>query len=51
MAKSPEYVLAMAEDTDGELLLLTPAGLVRTVGGKAQSSRTTIVACEWRRIA
>ena len=34
MAKSPEYVLAMAENTHGELLLLTPAGLVRIVGGK-----------------
>jgi PAS domain S-box-containing protein len=30
----PEYRLAVAEDTDGELLLITPAGLVRTVGGK-----------------
>jgi ligand-binding sensor domain-containing protein len=26
-------VLAMATDTDGEILLLTPAGLVRTTGG------------------
>ena len=34
MAKSPEYVLAMAENTHGDLLLLTPAGLVRVVGGK-----------------
>ena len=34
IAKSPEYVLAMAENTHGELLLLTPAGLVRVVGGK-----------------
>ena len=33
-------VLAMARDTDGELLLLTPAGLVRVVDGKAQSSRS-----------
>ena len=32
MARAPEYLLTMAEDTDGELLLLTPAGLVRTVG-------------------
>lgn len=34
LAKSPEYVLAMAENTHGHLLLLTPAGLVRVVGGK-----------------
>ena len=32
-AWAPEYILTMAENTDGELLLLTPAGLVRTVGG------------------
>jgi signal transduction histidine kinase/ligand-binding sensor domain-containing protein len=30
----PEYVLAMAENTHGDLLLLTPAGLVRIVDGK-----------------
>ena len=42
----PSMSLAMAENTHGELLLLTPAGLVRIVGGKAQSSRTSIVACE-----
>ena len=34
MAKSPEYVLAMAENTHGDLVLLTPAGLVRVVEGK-----------------
>ena len=33
-------LLAMAKDTHGELLLLTPAGLVRIVEGKAQSSRS-----------
>ena len=33
MAEYPEYLLTMAENTDGELLLITPAGLVRTVGG------------------
>ena len=34
LAKSTEYVLAMAQNTHGDLLLLTPAGLVRVVGGK-----------------
>ncbi len=35
MAGDPrQAVLAMATDTDGELLLLTPAGLVRAVDGK-----------------
>ena len=29
-----QSILAMAKDTDGELLLLTPAGLVRIVGGR-----------------
>ena len=36
-AWAPEYILTMAENTDGELLLLTPAGLVRTVGGSLSS--------------
>ncbi len=34
LAESPEYLLAMTKATDGELLLITPAGLVRTVGAK-----------------
>ncbi|HZO99122.1 MAG TPA: two-component regulator propeller domain-containing protein, partial [Terriglobia bacterium] len=34
LTESPEYVLAMTKNTDGELLLITPAGLVRTVGEK-----------------
>ena len=35
MAADPhQVVLAMAADTDGELLLLTPAGFVRTADGK-----------------
>jgi signal transduction histidine kinase/ligand-binding sensor domain-containing protein len=37
VAKAPglrQAVLAMATDTDGELLLLTPAGLVRAVDGR-----------------
>jgi len=33
-AWAPECRLTMAEDADGEVLLLTPAGLVRTVGGR-----------------
>ena len=36
-AWAPEYILTMADNTDGELLLLTPAGLVRTVGGSLSS--------------
>ena len=37
-AASRVCVLTMAEDTNGELLLLTPAGLVRTVGGRLSSA-------------
>ena len=44
-------VQAIAEDTDGELLLLTPAGLVRIVGGRLSPPEATILACEWRRVA
>jgi PAS domain S-box-containing protein len=33
-AWAPECLLTMAEDTDGEVALLTPGGLVRTVGGR-----------------
>ena len=40
MDKFPEYVLTMAENTDGELLLITPAGLVRTVGGRLTPPET-----------
>jgi signal transduction histidine kinase/ligand-binding sensor domain-containing protein len=34
----PEFAITMAEDTNGELLLFTPAGLVRTVGGRLSSA-------------
>ena len=40
MDKFPEYLLTMAENTDGELLLITPAGLVRTVGGTLSPPET-----------
>ena len=39
--KFPEQgVLGMATDTDGELVLLTPAGFVRTAGGKLGAPET-----------
>ena len=44
MAKYPEYLLTMAENTDGELLLITPAGLLRTVRRDGQSSRNITLA-------
>jgi PAS domain S-box-containing protein len=34
LAEDPEYAVTMAEGADGELLLLTPAGLVRIVDGR-----------------
>jgi signal transduction histidine kinase len=34
----PEFAVTMAEDANGELLLFTPAGLVRTVGGRLSSA-------------
>jgi len=33
LAQYPEYILTMTDGADGNLLLLTPAGLVRTTGG------------------
>lgn len=33
----PEYAVTVAEDTNGELVLFTPAGLVRTVDGRLSS--------------
>ena len=33
-----EFAVTMAEDTNGELLLFTPAGLVRTVGARLSSA-------------
>ena len=33
----PEFAVTMAEETNGELLLFTPAGLVRTTGGRLSS--------------
>lgn len=34
----PEFAINVAEDTNGELLLFTPAGLVRTMRGKLSSA-------------
>ena len=34
----PEFAVTMAEDANGELVLFTPAGLVRTVGGRLSSA-------------
>ena len=34
----PEFAVTAAEDTNGELLLFTPAGLVRTMGGRLSSA-------------
>ena len=34
----PEFALTMAGDPNGELLLFTPAGLVRTAGGRLSSA-------------
>ncbi len=35
--RHPEVAITMTEDANGELVLFTPAGLVRTVGGKLSS--------------
>ena len=46
-----EFAVTMAEDPDGELLLLTPAGLVRIVDGRLSPPEAASLACEWPRIA
>ena len=52
MAADPrQAVLAMATDTDGELLLLTPAGLVRAVDGRLSPPETLPLPANIRRCA
>ena len=41
------YTISMAEDANGELLLLTPAGLCRIVDGSLGPPEAISLACEW----